>query len=335
MTDFWISCGHHLLDRESGGGLVATDEFFKAYFIRPELMPPPEACEAEQQLHAALLDQPRRPVHADEIAAIADPDARENWQFAIAFRDLLLRHPTLEAAYLALMRGGAVTLPPLFINQLTHVILRNVLDGCDDPFVLRAGELFFRPQRVTLNQQSLLAADEEWIESENPAPATPLLALLNPPEEVQIDILNEDNADRYWSRSDMFDMGLDITAGGRGMAALAEVMTRWIAHLLAINVAIEPLTELRDARLTWYVGLDAAATAIGDRLWDGKELDDRTAGRVAGIFRLIVLDQAVVSRDLENEPVYLIMATTPEKVLRMKPQNLITGLPIKRLEAAS
>ena len=29
MNDFWISCGHHLLDRDEGGGLVVTDEFLK------------------------------------------------------------------------------------------------------------------------------------------------------------------------------------------------------------------------------------------------------------------------------------------------------------------
>ena len=40
MNDFWISCGHHLLDRNDSGGLVVTDEFLKAYFARPELMPP-------------------------------------------------------------------------------------------------------------------------------------------------------------------------------------------------------------------------------------------------------------------------------------------------------
>ena len=335
MKDFWISCGHHLLDREPGGGLVATDEFFKAYFIRPELMPPAEACQAERQLHAALLAQPRRPVDANEVSAIVDPDARENWQFVLAFRELLLSHPTLEAAYLALMRGGAVALPPLFVSQLTHVILRNALDGCDDPFVLRAGELFFRPQRVTANQGSLLAVDEEWIGGESPVPTTPLLALLEIPEEAQIDIIDEENTGDYWQRSDMFDMGLDLSAGGRGTLAVAEVMRRWIAHLLAIDVIIEPLAELRDATLTWYVGLDSEATAIGNRLWNGEELDDQTAGRVAGLFRLTFSDDIAVSHGLENEPIYLIMATTPERILRMKPQNLITGLPIKHLEATS
>ena len=38
-------------------------------------------------------------------------------------------------------------MPPLFLNQLVHLILRNALDGCTDPFVLRAAELMFRPQK--------------------------------------------------------------------------------------------------------------------------------------------------------------------------------------------
>ena len=100
MKDFWLSCGHHLLDRDAGGGLVVTDDFLKVYLARPELAPPPEACVAERTLHAALLADPRRPVVPAEIAAIADADARENWQVMVAFRDQLLAHRTLEAAYL-------------------------------------------------------------------------------------------------------------------------------------------------------------------------------------------------------------------------------------------
>ncbi|MGY2884450.1 hypothetical protein ACVIHI_001564 [Bradyrhizobium sp. USDA 4524] len=101
MNDFWIACGHHLLDRDESGGLCVTDEFLKAYFARPELVPPDEACPVERRLHRALLAAPRRPVGAEEIDAIVDADARENWRLVLAFRDLLLRHPTLEQAYLA------------------------------------------------------------------------------------------------------------------------------------------------------------------------------------------------------------------------------------------
>src|SRR5262249_57829035 len=99
MNDFWLSCGHHLLDRDAGGGLVVTDEFLKAYFARPELAPPPEACVVERTLHATLMREPRRHIMANDIATIADADARENWQGMVAFRDLLLPHPTIAAAY--------------------------------------------------------------------------------------------------------------------------------------------------------------------------------------------------------------------------------------------
>ena len=37
MRDFWLSCGHHLTDRDVGGGLLVTDEFLKIYLARPEL----------------------------------------------------------------------------------------------------------------------------------------------------------------------------------------------------------------------------------------------------------------------------------------------------------
>ena len=105
------------------------------------------------------------------------------------------------------------------------------------------------------------------------------------PAEAKIDVLNDDNAESYWERSDRFDMALDLTGGRAGLAALAEAMRRWIAHVLGVEVTIEPLTELRDAPLTWYVGLDADATRIGDLLWNGEEIDEAAMARVVGLFR--------------------------------------------------
>jgi uncharacterized protein DUF6352 len=335
MKDFWLSCGHHLLDRDAGGGLVASDEFLKAYLARPELAPPPEACVVEKTLHAALLADPRRPIGADDIAAIADADARENWELMIAFRDHLLAHPTLEAAYLALMRRGAGRTPPLFINHLVHVILRNILDGCDDAYVLRAAELFFRPQRITLHEGALLAADEERIAGSNPAPVSPLVSMLGLEKSAEIDVLVDANAQAYFERSDAYDMALDLTAGRRGLAALAQVIARWVRHLLSVEADVEPLVELRDAPLTWYVGLDAEGTRIGDRLWRSADLDAATNAQVVGLFRLKFPDRSVVTEGVAGEPVYVIMAMTPEKVLRLKPQNLVTGLPVRHKEAVS
>jgi len=335
MKDFWISCGHQLLDRDQGGGLLVTDEFLKVYLARPELVPPPEACAVERTLHGALLANPRLPVSGSDVAAIADADARENWQLLIAFRDLLLRHKTLEGAYAELMLNGPGNTPLLFVNQLVHVILRNALDGVTDARVVRAAELFFRTQRVTLHENSLIAADEETIGGVNTAPVTPLVSMLGIPAEAAIDILNDDNAESYWERSDQFDMAIDLTVGRAGLAALAEAMRRWIAHVLGVEVTIEPLTELREASLVWYVGLDADATKIGDMMWNGEEIDETTRSRVVALFALTFRDQSVVLDKVKGEPVYLILAMTPDKTIRLKPQNLATGLPIRHLEAVS
>jgi hypothetical protein len=335
MRDFWLSCGHHLLDRDDGGGLVVTDEFLKAYLARPELAPPPEACIAERTLHAALLTNPRRPVRAAELASIADGDARENWSLMAAFRDHLVGHKTVEAAYLDLIRGGVGGTPPLFINQLVHVILRNVLDGCEDVFVLRAAELLFRPQRLTVHGGSLIAADEETVAGERPQPVSPLVAMLGLPTAGDIDVLNDDNAESYWERSDLFDMALDLTAGRRGLDALGEVIERWIAHLLPIEVEAEALTEATGVDLAWYVGLDAEATAIGDTLWHGEELDQAARERIIGLYRLTVRNPEMMLETARGEPIYLLLAMTPERMLRMKPQNLVTGLPLARCEAVS
>ena len=335
MNDFWISCGHHLLDRDEGGGLLVTDDFLKVYLARPELIPPPEACAVERTVHGALLADPRAAVSASDIAAIADADARENWQLLVAFRDHLLRHKTLEAAYAELVRNGIGNFPLLFINQLVHVILRNALDGVTDARVVRAAELFYRTQRVTLHEGSLIAADEETIAGVNTTPVTPLVSMLGLPAESAIDVLNDDNAESYWERSDQFDMALDLTAGREGLDALAEAIRRWIVHVHGIEVTVEALKELREVNLAWYVGLDADGTKIGDMLWNGEEIDEATMARVIGLFRLTFRDPSVMLDKVKGEAVYLILAMTPDKLIRMKPQNLLTGLPIRHLEAVT
>jgi hypothetical protein len=335
MKDFWLACGHHLLDRDEGGGLLLTDDFLKVYLARPELAPPPEACAVEKTLHAALLADPRRRVTASDIEAMADADARENWTLMLAFRDHLVRHRTLEAAYVDLVRRGVGNIPPLFMNQLVHVILRNALDGCEDPWVLRAAEIFFRPQRVTLHEGSLIVADEETIGGVGGTPASPLVSMLGIPAQADIDVLSDDNADRYWEHSDLFHTAIDLTAGRRGLVALAEVIRRWIVHLMGVGVTVEPLVEMRDVNLVWYAGLDAEATRIGNALWNGEELDETARSRVIGLFRLTFDDPDVVLDRVGSEPVYLILAMSPDKIIRMKPQNLVTGLPIRHLEAVS
>jgi hypothetical protein len=333
VNDFWLSCGHHLVDRDENGGLRVTADFLKLYMARPEIIPPLEACSVERELHAGLMSDPMRKISPTEVAGIADADARENWSLLIAFRDHLLRHRTLEGAYLALMREGPGGTPPLFLDQLVHLILRNALHDCDDPFVLRAAEMFFRKQRLTLHEGSLLAADEETLAGVGASSASPLVSMLGLPAAAEIDVLTDENSDAYWERSDRFDFALDLSGGQRGLFALAQATARWIRHLLGIEVEIEPLVEVQNARLSWYVGLDAEGSRIGDLLWRGEQFDDVLRNRIIGLFRIQFHDSRDIMESIAGEPVFAIMAMDQNETLRMKPQNLITGLPLRALQA--
>lgn len=335
MKDFWVASGHHLLDRDEAGRLVVTDAFLKAYLARPELLPPQDACEAELRLHHELLmHHPRRPVAAAEIAALADADARENWELMLVFRDQLLAAPSLEAAYVSLARDPGKT-PPLFMNQLAQVVLRNALDGESDPFVLRAAELFYRPQRVTVHEGSVLLADAEAIElHEQNRHASPLLAMLGGPAVTELDVLRADSMDRYFERSDAFDMVLDMS-GGDGRQGLAKAMQAWVRHLLGTAARIEPVERMEDEDFAWFVGLDAEATRIGNALWSGGEADGERLNRVLALFRLTFTDPHEVLPELGARPVWLILAMDPGRMVRMKPQNLIAGLPLRATEPRS
>src|SRR5258706_3223307 len=215
MREFWVASGHHLTRRADHGGLVATPELIMAYLARPELMPPADACDAERNLHASLLANPLRPVSRADVAALADADARENWTLILDFRDRLISAPSLEALYTTLARKGAGDLPPIFLSQLCHLILRNALDGCDDPYTLRAVELFYRSQLAAVHDGTLLLADAEEIEAEQHAQhdlhSSPLTAMLQQPKAFgEMDVMDDDNASTYWSRSDAPAMVMNL-----------------------------------------------------------------------------------------------------------------------------
>ena len=329
MREFWVSSGHHLTRRTDSGGLAVTDELLLAYLARPELMPPDEACDAERALHAALMADPRRPVSPAEIAALADEDARENWTFMTGFRDWLLAAPSVEAAYLALVRSGAAGIPPLFLNQLVHLILRNALDTCEDPYVLRAAELFFRPQRASQHEGTMLLADAEIIEEhELGRSQSPLVAMLGKEPASALDILDDANAWTYWSRSDAFTMALNIGSNPRSREGLARVIEVWLRHLLGIEAKVEPQERIEDRDWRWFVGLDAEATRIGNALWNGDAIDDDSSARVLALFRLTFAKGTPVARRAAGHPIYLLLAMAPDKSVRVKPQNLIVGLPL-------
>lgn len=327
VREFWVSSGHHMVRRRDDGRLSVTDELLLTYLARPEIVPPEDACVVERALYQQLKASPRAAVDAATIASIADADARENWQFLIAYRDLLIREETIEGAYLAIVRER-MPVPPLFLNQLVHLILRNALEGCSDPYVLRAAELMFRPQRASVLEGALLLADQELVEErEREQHDKPLAAMFAGEPGSELDVLDEDNAWTYWSRSDAHSMALNFGGDPKSRTGLAVALTVFIHHLLGTKVTIEPLIDVKEVDFRWFVGLDQDATALGNRLWRGEEVPSDLTERLIGLFRLDFAEDEGKQRQSEG-PVYLLMTMSPDKTVRLKPQNLVTGLPL-------
>ncbi|MGL4242450.1 MAG: DUF6352 family protein [Beijerinckiaceae bacterium] len=326
--EFWVSSGHLLLQRDEHARLTVTDEFLKAFYARPEVLPPAEACDAERALHARLMIAPSDHVAPSELAAMQDPDARENWAMLIGFRDLLMQSETLEAAYLKLVKGGMGKTPPMFVNQLVHAILRNAMDDEEDAFVLRAAEMFFRPQRLTVNDGVLLLADEETVDGAKvDAHASPLVAMFGEQAAKDLDVLIGDNAEGYKARSDAFDMVMDFGMDKPARAALGRAMETWLKHLAGIEAVITPLPEIHDKDWSWFVGLDQEGTRAGNQLWKGKDLPDADRARIVALYRMDLGDDPRVLPQVRGKPIYLILGMGLDRIVRMKPQNLIAGLP--------
>ncbi len=336
MTDLWPGSGFHLLTRDAAGRLVVTDDFLRAYLLRPEIAPVAESLAAERELHAELLTDPRREVDPARLTALGDPDATENYQVMLAFRDRLLASGSVEACYRGLFEDPAPTtpVPPLFIDQLAHVIMRNILDGTDDPFRARAGELFFRRQTGMSRDGAILLGDDDTVAMRRHGGFGDIGRLIaesgTPVRQVELDVLNRDNAAQYRERSDRFDMVLDLTFGREGLDALCRVLESWVAHFMDLKVAVQPAQRISDEHWVWHIGLDATASAILNDLYNGQEVEEARLARLVSLFRLDFGDRdgAALLPHVRGRPVYLALALAEDDSLRMKPQNLLVNLPV-------
>ena len=351
MLDFWPACGYRHLTPDAQGRLPPSAAWLGHWLDRPELALVAESCRAEISLHQALRADALRPVAPAALAAITDADARENYRLFLALRDGLVAAGTLEAFYVGLFRQSAIQLPPLFIDLVAQTILRHLLDEGADAFEARAAELLFRPQRMTLQNGRLLAGDRATLDRLSDAGGFGALGRLLaqaqvPLRSAQLAVLGTDNAADYWHDGERHRFVLDLThqvakdlaPGVRvplvlalsGQAALARVLSRWVAHLLGVAVDITPLARIDDARWRWHIGLDAQASAILDDLYHGKPVDALRLDRLIGLYRLAFANPAEMRADLAGAPVYLGLAMDAGQVLRLKPQNLLLNLPLAR-----
>jgi Family of unknown function (DUF6352) len=219
----------------------------------------------------------------------------------------------------------------LFLDQLVHVFLRHLLAGCDDPIRLRAAELLFRGQKVTIQDGAIMLADEETVEMRaSGEPGRLLLGDAGPARQIDLDVLDDANAAIYWERSDRFDTVLDLSFARPGLDALCRVLEVWVRHFTGAAVSIQPLQRIDDQRWVWHAGLDSEASALLNALYDGEEIDEAPRARLLGLFRLEFRDPADMLERVRGRPVYMGLAMTPAQRVKLKPHNLLINLPLAR-----
>ena len=337
MRDYWRQCGYRFLDKTADGHLVVTDDFLRSLLQRPELAPVAESCAGELALHERLLEAPRAAVDERQLAAISDADARENYAIWLRFRQRLLAEPTLEASYRALFRGEGVDVPPVFVHQITEILLRHALGDAAPAMQARAAEMLFRPQRIAIQEDGqVMAADDETVERHAIAASFGTLGELLKQggaslRSAELDVLHADNEQMYWERSDGHDLVVSLNHGQPALAALCRVLEKWVQHFFRTAVRIQVEKTIDDEQWVWHVGLDAQASAVLNDLYQGREVDEERMAAMLCLFKLEFEEPAVMRPELAGRPVYLAMAMDAGKRLKLKPQNLLLNLPLARL----
>ena len=333
MRDFWRNSGFHLLDRDYEGRLSITDDFLRAYLVRPEIRPVEESGPNEIALHEALMDDPRRDPDASALEIIEDGDARDNYRVLLAFLGRLKRAASLESCYLEIFSGGEVAVPPLFIDQLAQIIVRSILEGCDDALEPRAGELFFREQKASTEDGAVMLADLETVEMHASGGSLGSLGRLIVESQaslarVDLDVLDTENAHIYWMRDQRHDLVISMSFGRAANRAFCRVMEKWILHFFGVAVSVRPLRAIEDRAWAWHIGLDSESTAMLNGLWRGEEIEPGTLRRMLALFRLDFDDPAAMRPDVAGRPIYMALSMNENGVVRMKPQNLLLNLPL-------
>jgi hypothetical protein len=333
VQDFWRNSGFHLLERGPEGRLSVTDDFLRAYLLRPEIRPVEESGPSELALHDSLLDDPRQDVDASVLEGIEDADARDNYRILLSFLGRLKRAASIESCYVEIFSGSGVAIPPLFIDQLAQIIVRNVLEGGEDPLEARAAELFFREQKASTEDGAVMLADLETVEMHASGGSLGSLGRLivesqAPLAAVKLDVLDTENAHIYWMRDQRHDLVISMNFGRAANKAFCSVMEKWIRHFFGVAVSIQPLRAIEDKSWAWHIGLDAESTAILNGLWRGEEVEPGTFRRMLALFRLDFGDPAAMRADVAGRPVYMALSMNEDGVVRMKPQNLLVNLPL-------
>jgi hypothetical protein len=155
-----------LLQRTGEGHLVVTDDFLRSLLQRPELAPVAESCAERSRAAPEPVEAPRAgSTHSSwrpSPMKMRAPTTRSGCAFASG---LLARIRRWRPATPPCSEAKGWDVPPLFVHQLTQILLRHILGNAATPMQARAAEMLFRTQRVSIQEDGqVMAADDETVE---------------------------------------------------------------------------------------------------------------------------------------------------------------------------
>ncbi|TAG25594.1 MAG: hypothetical protein EAZ37_12340 [Burkholderiales bacterium] len=340
-----------------------SDAFWHSLLARPELILVPESCRDERRLHDALQLKPLRAVNPEELTAIRDEDARANYAMLLQFRDGVIKAGSLSAWYAQLFANGKINLAPLFIDIAVKEILSVVLPEDAGPFMHRAAELLYRPQRITIHEGRILSGDQEALDTEKETAGLGDLGRLLMQNKIQIaggdaqslKVLTAEHALTFQEQATqpgyrhtwLLDLTHEQSAQvgpanhsfeirlarkDSGLAALSRVLELWIQHFKGTQVRITPLAKIEDPAWRWHTGLDAQSTELLNTLYQQQPLAESQLKRLITLFRLDFLEPKDCLPEMQSKPTYLGLAMNEKGLLKLKPQNLLLNLPFADLQ---
>lgn len=295
--------------------------FLRGILASPQLALVPESCASEVTLHKALRAEPLRTIAPPELTAIEDADARDNYAFYSRLQTQVQAAGDLKAYYWQLIKGEVAVVPPEVLDVMTEVLTNDMLDASVAAHVERgspekniaiqyaAAEWFYKRQAVHLEDGRVV-------------------------HDVARDSVR-DPLDLSHGMANEISHGLlfRLTNANSGLKALSQVLEKWVAYMLNIEVSIKSLPKVDDAAWRWHIGLEATSTAILNDLYVGGEVSPERLGQLISLFKLEFKNPALLQAQMQQgdgagKPVYLGLAMDASGQVKIKPHNLLLNLPL-------
>ena len=286
--------------------------FLWALLASPQLALVPESCAFEVNLHKALQASPLQKISDAELAQIADSDARDNYAFYQRVQTELVAAGSLKAYYWQLIKSEVVTVPPEVLDLLVEHIALPMMDETTNP--------------VTDKNSAVQYAAAEWLYKRQAVHLEDGRVIHDVPKDSVSEPL-----DLSHGMANELSHGLifRLSNANSGLKALSQVLEKWIAHMLQVEVTIKHVAKVDDPAWRWHIGLEATSTGVLNDLYLGNDVPEDRLKLLVSLFKLEFKNRSQMQDDVAGKPVYLGLAMDAEAQVKIKPQNLLLNLPVK------